>query len=70
MKAPDKLRITHNGDIYFDEGRMPMYPEKYLANWVKKCGIRSGEAVCVIRRDDLQRLYDELLIQRELILCA
>lgn len=66
MKAPDRLRL-YDGELACD---MRPGAKKYLRAWMKKRGIEDGEPVCVIRRDDLQRLYDELLMQRECILCA
>ena len=71
MKAPDKLRLDAQGQLYIDNGNhCSALPDEYLAAWAKKRGMTDGEPVCVIRRDDLQRMYDELLMQRDCILCA
>jgi hypothetical protein len=66
MKAPDKLRL-YDGELACDSRPDA---QTYLRAWMKERKMQDGEAVCLIRRDDLQRLYDELLMQRECILCA
>jgi hypothetical protein len=55
MKAPDQLRIE-NGIIRRVESNNP--PDDYLREWQRVNGVPNGEAVCLVRRSDLQRLYD------------
>lgn len=71
LKAPDKLRLNRDGELFIDNGnRCWSAPNDYLADWVNKHSLGDNEPVCVIRRVDLQGLYDELLFQREVYLCA
>lgn len=64
-QAPDMLRIVGGEIVCIGEHRTD-----YLAAWQRKLNAPDETPVCVIRRDDLQALYDELLMQRECILCA
>ena len=63
--APDRLRIVGGEIVCMGEHRAD-----YLAAWQKRLGIDDETPVCVMRRSDLQKLYDELWAQREMIQCA
>ena len=59
MKAPDRLMIV-DGRLNCRQGSA----QKYLLDWMQKRGLPDGTPVCVLTRDDLQRLLDELDLAR------
>lgn len=68
MTAPDRLRIVA-GVIRDPKGRKGD-PRRYLASWQKKLKHEDGAPVCVIARDDLQKLLDDLAFWQEIKTCA
>lgn len=56
MKAPSEL-IIYAGRLRRTDGSTAA---PYLKEWMERLGIRNGRAVCIISRDDLQKLFDEI----------
>lgn len=67
MRAPNELTIT-NGELFKDGMREAA--ETYLGAQQEKLGWPNGSRVCVIRREDLQKLCDEIEYIRSMMLCA
>ena len=66
MKAPNVLRIGVDGHLWAADADVPVY----LAKWVADLQLEPGTPVCVIAREDLQKLYDEIALLRELLPCV